>query len=159
AALLDFGACANAAFDHKPWRRDELRATLRLLQAGGHGSLAIEYLRRLRELERGRPRPGGDLPFQRVRSYREGVVRLSLGMVAATARGTGRLDEGIDAIGADGNLNLLFRVVMQCQIIDDVLDYSQDLSAGLPSFLTASGSLPLALESTRQASLSYAGDH
>ena len=44
----------------------------------------------------------------------------------------------------DADLNILFRIVMQCQIIDDVLDYAKDMSAGLPSFLTASKSLPQA---------------
>lgn len=47
---------------------------------------------------------------------------------------------------------------MQCQIIDDVLDYSRDRSAGLPSFLTACESLPQALELTRQSARGYSGD-
>src|SRR5438270_5900458 len=47
---------------------------------------------------------------------------------------------------------------MQCQIIDDVLDYSRDRSAGLPSFLTACTSLPQALGLTRRAARGYAGD-
>ena len=45
---------------------------------------------------------------------------------------------------------------MQCQIIDDVLDYTEDVSAGLPSFLTATASLPQAIESTGRASRNYA---
>jgi hypothetical protein len=90
--------------------------------------------------------------------YREAVVRLSLGMVATTAHGNQRLDEGIRATCCDADLNILFRIVMQCQIIDDVLDYSKDLSAGLPSFLTASRSLPQAFELTRLAALGYADD-
>ena len=45
---------------------------------------------------------------------------------------------------------------MQCQIIDDVMDYAEDLSAGLPSFLTASASLPQAMELTADASRYYA---
>jgi hypothetical protein len=45
---------------------------------------------------------------------------------------------------------------MQCQIIDDVLDYTEDVSAGLPSFLTASASLPQAMELTAEAARSYA---
>ena len=51
---------------------------------------------------------------------------------------------------------MLFRIAMQCQIIDDVLDYPQDMSAGLPSFLTAAESLPQALELSRLAALGYA---
>ena len=45
---------------------------------------------------------------------------------------------------------------MQCQIIDDVLDYAEDVSAGLPSFLTASASLPQAMDLTARAARHYA---
>ena len=157
AALLDFGASVNAVFDNKEWCRHECRRTLQLLEEAGLRSSVVEYLRRLRDLERGRPLPGGDYwQFQKVGLYREAVVRLSLGMVAATAHGNQCLDKGIRATCCDADLNLLFRIVMQCQIIDDVLDYSRDLSAGLPSFLTASSSLPQAFELTRLAALGYA---
>lgn len=44
---------------------------------------------------------------------------------------------------------------MQCQIIDDVLDYTEDMSAGLPSFLTASASLPDALMWSAESASSY----
>jgi Fe-S oxidoreductase len=159
AALLDFGACANAAFDHKECCRHEYRQTLRLLEEAGIGSSVAEYLRRLRNLESRRPLPGGDhWQFRRVRLYREAVVRLSLGMVAATASGNRCLDEGICATRCDADLKILFRIVMQCQIIDDVLDYSTDLSAGLPSFLTATKSPSQAFELTRLAALGYADD-
>jgi hypothetical protein len=159
AALLDFGACANAAFDNKDWCRHESLMTLRLLEEGGIRSSVVEYLRRLSDLESGRPRPGGeDWQFQEARLYREAVVRLSLGMVAATASGKACLDEEIRATCDDADLNLLFRIAMQCQIIDDVLDYSKDLSVGLPSFLTTSRSLPQAFELTRLAALEYADD-
>ncbi|MBI3469281.1 MAG: hypothetical protein HY000_40270 [Planctomycetes bacterium] len=157
AAVLDFAACANAAFDNKDYRQDEYRATLRLLEEAGIGPSVAEYLRRLSALERSRPSPGGDLrQFQIVRLYREAVVRLSLGMAATAAMGGRRLDDAIRATECEADLNLLFRIAMQCQIVDDVLDYSKDLSAGLPSFLTASESLPQALELTRLAALGYA---
>lgn len=157
AALLDFGACVNAAFDNKGYCPHEYRNTLQLLEAAGIRSSVAKYLRRLRDLERSRPLPGGgSWHFQKVALYREEVIRLSLGMVAATAARRPCLDDAIRALDCDPDLNLLFRIVMQCQIIDDVLDYSQDLSTGLPSFLTASLSLPQALERTRLAALTYA---
>jgi hypothetical protein len=157
AALLDFGACANAAFDDKQYCRRECRMTLQLLEEAGIRSSVVEYLRRLRELEGDRPLPGGDeRRFERVSSYREAVVRLSLGMAAATADRNHCLDEGIRATYSDADLNFLFRIVMQCQIIDDVLDYAKDLSAGLPSFLTACKPLSRAMELTRLAALDYA---
>jgi hypothetical protein len=159
AALLDFGACANAVFDNKDCCRHECHKALQLLEEAGIHASVVEYLQRLENLERRRPLPGGDhRRFQRVRFYREAVVRLSLGMVAATAGVTRCLDEGIRATHSDPDLKILFRIAMQCQIIDDVLDYSQDRSAGLPSFLTASRSLPQAFELTRLAALSYADD-
>jgi hypothetical protein len=159
AALLDFGACANAAFDNKNCCWHEWRKTLQLLEEAGLRSLVVEYLRRLADLESMRPLPGGDCRrFEKVALYREAVVRLSLGMVATTANDNQCLDEAIRATYCDGDLNILFRIVMQCQIIDDVLDYSTDMSTGLPSFLTASNSLPQAVELTRLAALGYADD-
>lgn len=156
AALLDFGACANAAFDGKGYCRREFRQTLQLLEEAGIRSSVVQYLRRLRDLESSRPVPAGDdCQFHKVRLYREAVVRLSLGMAAATANGDQRLGEGIRATCGDADLNILFRIVMQCQVIDDVLDYSADRSAGLPSFLTASKSLPRAFALTRLAALGY----
>jgi hypothetical protein len=159
AALLDFGACANAAFDDKDCCWNKCRATLQLLDEAGVRSLATEHLRRLKDLESGRPLPGSeDWQFQTVCTYREAVVRLSLGMLATATLGYQELDEAICATHRDADLNLLFRMAMQCQIIDDVLDYPQDLYGGLPSFLTASESLPQAFELTRSAALTYAGD-
>jgi hypothetical protein len=159
AALLDFGACANAAFDHKEYCRHEYRTTRRLLEEAGIGPSVVEYLRRLKNLESRRPLAGqlqGGYP-EAVR-YREAVVRLSLGMLATTADVNHSLDGGIRATFDDADLNILFRIVMQCQIIDDVVDYPQDISAGLPGFLTSSTSLPEALERTRSAALGYADD-
>jgi len=157
AALLDFGACTNAIFDEKAYRRKELELTRQILDEAGLHSMVEEVLRRLSELEGRRPAPfGDDRQFHEARSYREAVARLWLGTVAATAAGSRCLEEGILATYADDVLELLFRIVMQCQIIDDVLDYSRDASAGLPSFLTASASLPEAIERTHQAACEYA---
>jgi hypothetical protein len=83
-------------------------------------------------------------------------VGLSLATITAIALNTEGLDEGIRATHRDGDVAALFRMAMQCQIIDDVVDYEEDLSAGLPSFLTASASLPQALSWTAEAARSYA---
>jgi hypothetical protein len=126
------------------------------LKKAGIGSSVAEYLRRLWDLESRRPLPGGDdWQFQKVGSYREAVVRLLLGMVAATVNDDPCLDEGIRATYCDPHLEILFRIVMECQIIDDVLDYAKDMSARLPSFLTAAKSLSLAFELTQLAALGY----
>lgn len=159
AALLDFGACMNAMFDNKDYCRKDLRLTRRILAEAGLNSFVEEFLRRLWELERRRPLPlDDDWQFHKIRSYREAVIRLSLGMIAATARDAQSIDEGIRATYCDDDLKILFRIAMQCQIVDDVLDYSKDMSAGLPSFLTASESLAEAIKLTNQAAFGYA-DH
>ncbi|WP_146374354.1 hypothetical protein [Symmachiella macrocystis] len=120
-------------------------------------SLIAEYLQRLKDLEHRRPLPGGDdSRFHEIRCYREAVARLSLGMVAATVNGNQCLDEAIRATARDADLNILWRIVMQCQLIDDALDYSKDLSGGLPSFLTATAPLSQGLELTRRSALGYA---
>jgi hypothetical protein len=153
AALLDFGASANAVLDGK--RRQECRPTLQLVRRAG--SSFHEYVPRLEALERLRPVSGGDdTRFHEVSAYREAVVRLSLGMLAATADVCAGLDEGIAQTHADGDLNLLFRIVMQCQILDDAIDVRADQKAGLPGFLTASGSPGQAVEETRGSVRSYA---
>jgi hypothetical protein len=156
AALLDFGACANAMFDNKEYCRKEMGLTRRILDEAGLNSSVEEFLWRLSEMERERPSPLDPGQCYEVRFYREAVVRLYLGMVASTAMGAHCIDEGIRTTNCDDDLIILFRIAMQCQIIDDVLDYSKDRSAGLPGFLTASESLPEAIKLTRQAAGDYA---
>ena len=103
-----------------------------------------------------RPSIGGDRRrFDEVRSYREAVARLSLATAAAIALNAEGSEADIQAAHGDSDVDTLFRIVMQCQIIDDVMDYAEDLSAGLPSFLTASASLPQAMALTARAARSY----
>ena len=148
AILLDFQACANAAWDDKPVRSSEYRALRERLEAAGLASWIRDYLERLRHLETERPAVGhGVHCFNAVREYREAVVRLSLATVAGIALDVRHLDEAIDATQVDGDLAALFQMAMQCQVIDDVLDYRGDAASGLPSFLTAAP-LPQALAST-----------
>jgi hypothetical protein len=157
AAFLDFQACTNAVWDGKDLCEPEYRALRRQLESIGLGVWITEYLSRLRELETRRPSIGGDLQrFNDVRSYREAVARLSLATVTAIALNAECLDEGIRATYCDSDVATLFRMAMQCQIIDDVIDYRKDLSAGLPSFLTASASLPQAIALTADSVRLYA---
>ena len=156
AAFLDFQACTNAAWDHKRLCEAEYAAIRRRLEEAGLKVWIEEYLDRLRELERQRPSIGGDdRRFNEVRVYREAVARLSLATVVAIALNARSLDEALRATDGDSDVDTLFRIAMQCQIMDDVLDYTEDVSAGLPSFLTATASLPRAIESTGNASRNY----
>ncbi len=162
AALLDFGACANAALDGKHYCRTEYDENWQKLQNAGLELLVDDYLSRLRNLEIQRPSPGGDdQRFGEIRTYREAVARISLGLIAAATLGDadsgfhgGMVDS--ESFHADTELDALFRIVMLCQIIDDVIDYPTDLSAALPGFLTATASLPRALALTAQAGKEYA---
>jgi hypothetical protein len=157
AAFLDFQACTNAVWDGKDLCAPEYRALRQRLERVGLGVWITEYLSRLRELETRRPPLGGELQrFDDVRSYREAVARLSLATITAIALNAECLDEGIRATYCDSDVAALFRMAMQCQIMDDVIDYRKDLSAGLPSFLTASASLPQAIAWTADAARVYA---
>jgi hypothetical protein len=156
AMFLDFQACTNAAWDRKDQCAEERQAIRRRLEAAGLGPWIEAYLERLRELETYRPAIRGDRQrFDDVRAYREAVARLSLATITAIALNTECLDAAIEATHRDRDLATLFRMAMQCQIIDDVMDYREDLSLGLPSFLTASASLPEAMALTAGAARSY----
>jgi hypothetical protein len=157
AMFLDFQACTNAVWDGKDLCAPEYRALRQGLERAGLGVWITDYLSRIRELEMRRPAVGGDVRrFDDVRGYREAVVRLSLGTITAIALNAESPEEGIRATYCDSDVAAMFRMAMQCQIIDDVVDYRKDLSAGLPSFLTASASLPQAVALTADAARSYA---
>jgi hypothetical protein len=156
AAFLDFEACTNAMWDRKPLCMADYQGLQQRLEDAGLGSWIVDYLLRIRELETRRPPVGGDRRcFDAVRAYREAVARLSLATVAAIALDAECLDDGVRLMHDDVDVGALFRMSMQCQVIDDIVDYEEDLSVGLPSFLTAAASLPDALALTAEAAHSY----
>jgi len=158
AMFLDFEGCANAACDQKAADEAECHATRKWLECAGLGPRVEEYLRRLRALETARPLVGGDRRrFDVVRSYREAVATLALTTVATWALTPHGSSQDLDGLQGDADTDTLFRILMQCQIIDDVLDYAADASARLPSFLTAASALPQALALTADAVRVYAG--
>jgi len=157
ASLLDFGACANDFFDGNDFSPQEYRQTRGLLDRAGTSVAVNEYISRLRDLENRRPSPGGDVrQHRKAQSYRESVVRLSLGTIAATTLDNLTIEDGIRATHRDEDLETLYRIVMLCQIIDDVLDFATDTDDGLPSFLTAHASPSKALALTSEAATRYA---
>ena len=159
ALFLDIEGCANRAWDHKDLCAASYRTLRQRLERAGLGSCLSAYLDRLRELEGRRPSIGGDhRRADGVRSYREAVARLSIATAAAIALNDDCRAEHVHAAQSDADVDTLFRILMQCQIIDDVLDYGEDLAAGLPSFLTAPASLTQAMASTANAARSYARD-
>ena len=156
ALFLDFQACANAAWDHKALSRADYHAIQDELEVAGLGACIDSYLRRLRVLEGRRPAIGGDHGrFDEIREYREGVARLVFETAAAIALAPGPMRDDVPEIQADSDVDALVRVLLQCQIIDDVLDYKEDWSGGLPSYLTGCASVAEALELTAGAARSY----
>ena len=113
ALLLDFGASANDFFDKNGFSRQEYRVTRRLLERAEANVAIDEYISRLRHLENRRPSLSGDsLQPKKTRAYRESVIRLSLGMVAATALNNLTIEDGIQATHCDEDLEMLYRIVM-----------------------------------------------
>lgn len=156
AMLLDFQACTNAVWDDKHLCMTGYEMLRRRLVRAGLESRIEIYLNRLRELESRRPSIAGDSRrFDEVRSYREDVVRLSLETIISFALDTECLEHECPISDSGGDVEVLFRIAMQCQIIDDVVDYAGDRAAGLPGFLTACASLPQSLELTAGAARRY----
>lgn len=156
ATVLDYGAHVNAELDSKPLNAADFRAARQELEAAGLGRLVEDYRIRLQQQERQRPAAGGQRDdYVQVELYREAIVRLSLGMLAAMVFDLPSVEAGFQATNDDEALRLLVRIVMQCQIIDDVLDYSADAAAGLPGFLTVPDSLPEAYDLIKIAAIRY----
>ena len=149
ALFLDFAGCINAAWDRKQLCGAEYRTVRQRLDQAGLAPCLTDYLGRLQQIERWRPSIGGDhRRFDEVREYREAVAGLTLATAAAIALNDDDLEEP--------DMNALWCILMQCQIIDDVLDYPEDLSGGLPSFVTALADPRKALALAAEAVRSYA---
>lgn len=152
ALFLDFAAGANAAWDHKRIDDTDQQRLRRQLDRLGLTPVIDQHLDRLARIESRRPAVGAG--FVEVQAYREAVAALSLGTATALALEL-PLDAGVHATGSDPDIAMLFRILMQCQIIDDVLDYPEDAAAGLPSFLTGSVPVLRALEQATAAARVY----
>lgn len=162
-AGLDLGACVNCLVDSKsskcnPDPTKEVRTKLKELRENGHGPLACAYLRKLKSFEYDRLAPD-DTPdvFSQTLRYREDVVRLSLGALATITNVSSDLSAGMRITQDDEAVSVLFCIVMQCPILDDVLDYRRDQALGLPTFLSAGASEGFPLGRTLQALKAYAG--
>lgn len=157
ALFFDFAGLTNAAFDHKGVSEAEYRAVHQRLQQAGLGSAIATYVGNLEALEGHRPPVGGDgQRFEDVQAYREAVARLSLETAVRIAMPPRRLGDHRRSGVEDGDVETLLRILMQCQIIDDVLDYRTDMAFGLPSFVTACTPLPRAMALTADAARRYA---
>ncbi len=157
ALFLDFGAAANAVIDGKVFCENEFLRTRQLPNDAGIRSIIDDYWTQIQELEGQRPAAFGDgRQCRKVQLYRENVVRLSLGALSTAAFGYANVKDGVSAVSTDSDLKILFGIVMQFQIIDDVMDFAKDSNQRLPGFLTASASLRESFELTHHAACSYA---
>ena len=156
SAILDLGGHANRFLDAKGFARGEYTRLRRAVRGSAAGAVAAEYLARLRGLERGRPRAGGsEADHADVVAYREAVAAVSLGAVASVTLGLDALDDGVGALRESADTATLLRLVMLCQVIDDLLDVHSDAAAGLPSLMTAHREPGRALHLTARALRRY----
>jgi hypothetical protein len=135
---MELGALLNDRFDGDAYDPEELRVRLTGFTRSEHRDVVRSYVKRLCRLERSRPDPADSSTA--VRRYRENVNRVSLATLWALgcARTLGIAELEIER---ETDLRLLFQIVMQAQVIDDVLDVSEDRRRGLPSFATEGASL------------------
>jgi hypothetical protein len=128
---MELGALLNDRFDGDAHDRNALSTLVGRFAQSGHRKVVRAYAKRLRALERLRPHLGGG--SSAIGTYRENVNRVSLGLLWALA-GDRTLASAELEIVVEEDLRLLFRIVMQTQVIDDVLDVRLDRRRGLPSF-------------------------
>ncbi len=128
---MELGAQLNDRFDGDAHNPQALRARVVWFARSAHREVIRCYVKRLRRLERTRPDPDQGAPA--VTHYRESVNRVSLAVLWALARGKGMAIAEME-IEREADLRLLFQIVMQTQLIDDVLDVRQDRRRGLPSY-------------------------
>lgn len=158
--FLDFGACLNAALDGKKFCPAEFQRLQDSLENAGLANIANDYVCSIQQLELKRPEAFRDhLQSEDTLRYRESIVGLNLTFLIMLSLEYGSLEECLRATHADDDLKLLFRIVMQCQIIDDVFDYSKDVRQRLPGFLTASARLGESFDMTWNAARRYASGH
>lgn len=129
--VMELGALLNDRFDGDAYDPHALGASVAWFARSAHRELIRCYVKRLRRLERTRPDPGQGATA--VMRYRESVNRVSLAVLWALARGRSLAIAEME-IEREADLRLLFQIVMQTQLIDDVLDVRQDRRRGLPSF-------------------------
>ena len=130
---LELGALLNDRFDGDIHDIGALRAAVSWFKKSEYRKVAGCYAKRLRRLERTRPAASEGIPA--VKCYRENVNHVSLTFLWAVAR-AGDFASAEQEIRHEPDLRLLYQIVMQCQLMDDLFDVRADRSRGLPSFAT-----------------------
>jgi hypothetical protein len=133
-AAMELGALLNDRLDGDPYEINALRAAAARFSKSEHREIIRSYIAGLRCFEHERPDCQDEITT--IALYRERVNHISLAMLWAIASNTS-FESARDEILHSSDLNLLFRMVMQCQLIDDAMDLRKDLLKNLPSFATA----------------------
>ena len=130
---MELGALLNDRFDGDAYNPAALRVRVAWFATSPHREVVWNYAKRLRRLERARP--DSSECATAVKRYRENVNSLSLATLWALAHALTLANAEME-IERESDLRLLFKIVMQTQLIDDVLDVRHDRCRGLPSFTT-----------------------
>ena len=130
---MELGALLNDRFDGDDYDLELLRKRVLWFARSKHRDVAWCYAKRLRQLERSRPDPCESTII--VRHYRENVNKVSLAFLWALARAKTIAAAELE-IQQEPDLRMLFQIVMQSQLIDDVFDVLRDRRRSLPSLAT-----------------------
>lgn len=139
---MELGSLLNDRMDGDHHDPAVLRSAVAWFATSPYRKIVRPYAASLRRYERGRPDAGEGL--RAVACYRENVNETSLAFLWAIASKIS-FRQAREEIRVDSDLRLLFKIIMQCQLIDDTLDVRKDLKRGLPSFATARGTSVRAL--------------
>lgn len=129
AQACDFGSLCDAYYDCRQLDAGQYRSLRRELHRIVPEAATRRYLRQLREAERGRPVLSASHAeiVPAAIAYRTAVLDLSLRWM--------REISGVSVEGA--KFQVLLNLVGLMQMVDDLLDWKEDLAKGSPSYVTA----------------------
>jgi hypothetical protein len=129
AHACDFGSLRDEYYDEKKLDLAEYRSLRAALRTMAPESAAARYIQQLRHAERTRPilSPGRDGLSEATINYRATVISLSL-----------RWMQKISGVTVDrAKFHSIVSLVCLMQLLDDVLDWKEDLATSCPSYVTA----------------------
>ena len=129
AHACDFGSLRDEFYDERKLDVTEYRSLRNALRRIAPEEVTIRYIQELRQAERGRPMIAANAPAvaKAIIGYRQAVIELSL-----------RWLEGISGLAVEAvRFQSLVSLVCLMQLADDLLDWTEDLAAGCPSYVTA----------------------
>lgn len=129
AHACDFGSLRDAYYDEQKLDLKEYRWLRSALRRTAPEAATIYYVQELRKAERGRPILAGNRRglTEAIIKYRVAVIELSL-----------RWLDKISGLPLEGvKFHALVNLICLIQLVDDLLDWKDDLSTRCPSYVTA----------------------